>query len=74
MAASEKKALRTFRKLIESHGMTIERSAGGHYRVCKNGRLVASVSCTGERNTLKASVRDLTRQQLLPTECKRIVF
>lgn len=68
------KSMKKYATAIKPHGLTVEH-AKKHYIVRDNaGKLVATVSGTGETNALRQSVRDLWRAGLVPDDVKRIKF
>jgi hypothetical protein len=64
------KALRQYVKLVEQHGMTVEQG-GKHFRVLKQGHLVATLSSSGETNAMRQSIRDLARKGLFGKDEKQ---
>lgn len=70
-----RKAYKTFEKLVRTHGMELRQTRrGGHFAVLHDGRRVGTLSNGGETNAYKQAVRDLCRQDLLPQEARRVSF
>lgn len=65
----DKKAYRKFVKMVEAEGLTVVQGGNKHHKVLDNsGKLVSTVSHTGETNAFRQAVRDLARQGLFKDE------
>lgn len=67
------KTLKTYKKLVESYGLTFEHGTK-HYIVSKDGKRVGTVAGTGEQNALRQSLRDLRRGGYVDDQACRVKF
>ena len=69
----DKKALRTFKRLVEPYGVSVE-GKGGHYAVIHQNKRVATLSHTGNINAMREGIACLARQGIVPDSLRRERF
>lgn len=67
------KRTKDFQKALKAHRLELV-EGGKHYRIEREGKLIATFSHTGEQNCIRQCVRDLVRAGVVPESMKRLTF